>query len=166
MRRIVVCCLIVGLLFGCTKKVDPDKPTARDISETKYSEEVDRYYEQTPSGYRAAFYTLGEVTVEEAIDYFESVEDGDGYYQYTSIDPDSWSAFVYFPIIENVSHESFKIEFVDKTLKVYLTSDNTLLDESYVLIYIDAPKRGDWPSNVEVYIDDVLVKMVDEKVVG
>ena len=137
-------------------------PWSDNLSVTKYSEATGKYYEETANGYKAAFYTKEEITIEKSEDWLASCLSTGVYYQYIYSDPDSWDMFIYFPQSNGGnSYNIFKFSVVDSIVNIYVTSDNSnqSTNADYFIIRVQAPLRGAWPNASELYIDGKKIEM-------
>ena len=111
---------------------------------SRYSEITSRRYEETASGYKAAFFEKSEIDIMKIKDWLTSCESSERYYQLVYSDPDSWDMYIYYsPENGNFSNNDFKF-FTDRsTVNIFVASgesSDTTVD--YLLIRIQAPLRG------------------------
>jgi len=119
------------------------------------------YYEETSTGYKATTYEKSDITAEKVASWLTACGKSEGYYQYIYSDPDSWDMFIYYsPDVGRISSNGFKFSVVDSVVKVYVTNDgSTGAHADFILIRIQAPLRGAWPSTSELYVDDRKIDM-------
>ena len=102
--------------------------------------------------------------------WIESCGSTGGYYEFINSDPDSWDVYIYYPNINPKSeYITYKVDMKieenneDRILKVYLTKQNADSDEQVVkdlVLEVQAPLRGAWPTKSEIYLDGIQVKCV------
>ena len=158
---IVICLCLVLCISGCTSSIE-DKSAPNESSVSKYSEMTGRYYEETSSGYKAAFYEKDEIEIEKIENWLTSCSSGENYYQYIYSDPDSWDMFLYYsPIDSGIQYSGFSFTVDGSTVKIYISNDGTPNDVSndYLLIRVQAPLRGAWPSSSELYVNDEKIEI-------
>ena len=142
-----------------------EEPQTEDLSISKYSDITGKYYEENSTGYKAAFYEKNEIGIEKIENWLTACETAEGYYQYIYSDPDSWDMFIYYSP-ENASFCAYDFKFsVDASVvNVYVSNDNSAdFSADYILIRIQAPKRGVWPNSSELYVNGSLIKRQDSK---
>ena len=124
-------------------------------SVSKYSDITKRYYEETRHGYKAAFYDMSEIDVEKIIDWLASCEQSEDYYQYIYSDPDSWDMFIFYaPPINNFSNNQLRFFISGSTVNIFVENGYSAdISADYMLIRIQAPKRGAWPSSSTLHVD-------------
>ena len=164
MNKLIIIFMYLCLSLCVTgyKSSAEDNYTPDDLSVTKYSEITSKYYEETSSGYKAAFYKKAEIEIEEIKDWVDSCPSGENYYQYIYSDPDSWDMFIYY----SPANDGFKYSRVtfcvdDSTVKIYVTSIDSPYDvkTDYILIRVQAPIRGAWPNSSELYVNDEKIEI-------
>ena len=158
---IIICLCLVPCMSGCTNSIE-DKSKSNGLSVSEYSEMTDRYYEETSSGYKAAFYEKDEIEIEKIENWLTSCSSGENYYQYIYSDPDSWDMFLYYsPIDSGIQYSGFSFTVDGSTVKIYMSNDGTPNDanKDYLLIRVQAPLRGAWPNSSELYLDDKKLEM-------
>jgi len=81
-KRVIVLLLLIVLALATSCSNNHQIREPRDsLSVSKYSDITDSFYEQTPCGYKAAFYDKSEITIERIIDWLDSCEPSEGFYQ-------------------------------------------------------------------------------------
>ena len=162
-------CIFVGAHGGSTQKTDRNLPDnisfhqqdgEQDIdwSVSNYSEATESDYEETASGYKAAFYYKREIDIKAIENWLSSCEPAEGYYQYIYSDPDSWDMFIYYsPENGSISVDGFRFAVIDSVVKIDVQSDGSAgtagTAADYLLIRVQAPQSGAWPNTSELYID-------------
>jgi hypothetical protein len=129
-------------------------------SVSRYSEITSKHYEETANGYRAIFYSKGELGIERIENWMASCEPSEEYYQFICSDPDSWDMFIYYSL-ENSSFGNNDLKFFVDGSKVNLfvtSNDIASTANDYILIRIQAPSRGVWPSSSALYLDGKKVE--------
>ena len=170
--NILICNLIIislcaGSLCACTQKTALQNETSNeqnseqngeqdiDWSVSKYSESTEKYFEETASGYKAAFYDKDEIDVKTIENWLSSCMPASGYYQCIYSDPDSWDMFIYYsPENSSLIANGFRFAVVDSVVKINVQNDSSAgAVTDYILIRVQAPLRGAWPNTSEFYID-------------
>ena len=133
------------------------------LSTTRFSESTGRYYEETHSGYKAAFYEKDEVEIERIQRWLSSCEPSDMYYSFIFSDPESWNMYIYYsPENASFGAGSFKFTIEEQIARVFVTTDNSSnVSRDYILIRIQAPSRGIWPNSSKLFLDDIEVEQHD-----
>jgi len=132
------------------------------LSVTSYSEATGKYYEETANGYKAGFYEKDEIAIEKIKDWVTSCPSGEKYYQYIFSDPDSWDMFVYYsPANGELQYSGVNFSVDGSIVKIYVTNDDSPYDvkTDYILIRVQAPLRGDWPSLSELYVNGEKIEI-------
>ena len=168
MKKIIILIWSVAILVSlcaCSQKAALQEETEQNIdwSVSKYSESTARDYEETASGYKAAFYDKSEIDVKAIENWLSSCEPADGYYQYIYSDPDSWDMYIYYsPENGSMSAKGFRFAVVDSVVKIQVQNDS-LADTAadYFLLRVQAPLRGAWPNTSELNIDDKTIDRQD-----
>lgn len=141
-------------LAGCGKP---------QTSNRQYSEDTQLYY-QVLDGYKAAVIDrdfIGDLPQVTAwLDVVSAGAETQGYYEYIYADADSWDMFIFWPrqhmdddLVPDFDTLRFSIE--DGTVQLRFDSGGT--GSAEILLLIQAPQYGPWPSASAVYIDDVEV---------
>jgi len=126
------------------------------LSTSQYSEITGRYFEETAGGFRAAFLSRDEIVSEGTAASIAARLPGAGYYQYIVSDPASWNMFLYYmPEGGLFGYYSFRFSVADSTVRVYVTADDSgsAFFAEYLLILVQAPSRGVWPTGSVLYVD-------------
>jgi len=123
-----------------------------------------RVYEETSGGYRAAVYDAEEISGERVKQWIDACREGDvqGFTFTIESDPDSWDMFIYYPVPDGAYiSRSFRFCIEDQTVIVYLESadDATESPADYVLIRVQAPTWGAWPTTARLYLDQAPVQV-------
>lgn len=166
MKRIIIllCSYLVLFLVGCQNN-NEDPMIESALSTSRYSDVRGIYYEQF-NGYRAAFYSKDAITVERIINWIDSCPSSEGYYDLIFADPASWDMFLYyFPEGGLSAYYSFRFWIEDQIVRVYVEADETNPNFSffsdYLLIRIQAPRGGPWPSFSKLYINGDRIERHD-----
>ena len=142
---LITLCLLSGL-SGC----DRDD----GMSVTKYSQDTDKYYEETADGYKAALYMLDEIDNGHILNWLDGCGLSDGYHQYIYSDPDSWDMYILYRPEGPVYSYSMRFKVDGTVVMVYLTTGSPAQgSDGAVLVRIQAPLRGSWPTESRLYID-------------
>lgn len=152
---LVTLCMVLLLFAGCQKQ-NLDEAAA-NWSTSRYSEATGKSYEETDNGYKGAFYCKEEMTNDQMRDWMDACDANGQYFEYIWADSDSWDMFVYYPC-EGMDLEASELKFIvhDSIVKIYVEQDGeqNLEDPSdYILVRIQAPSRGVWPSSSELFVD-------------
>ena len=148
---LIVSVAVCFLINGCAS--NSNEPETINWSVSMHSDITDRDYEEA-QGYKAAFLSVEELTVDRVKDWIDSCDLNGGYYHYINSDPDSWDMYIYYPCETNNSN-TFKFYVADSCVNVYVESGNISAEErDYVLLLIQAPLRGAWPSSSRLFIDN------------
>jgi hypothetical protein len=164
MKRVVIaliCFFVLLSIAGCNSGTDAVNPP-NGLSITKYSEATGKYFEETPNGYRAVFLNIEEITIERIANWIASCKASDSFYQFIYSDPDSWNMFIYyFPEDGLYGYKSFRFSVTNSTVRVHVVTEdsNSAFLSEYMLIRIQAPRRGVWPNKSELYVDDVMIEV-------
>lgn len=128
---------------------------------SKYSELTSKHYEEISNGYKAAFYTKDEIGVERISNWLAACEPSEGYYQLIYFDPASWDMFLYYaPENGRFSNDSLKFYIDGSILKVYVENDDGVDNYTdYILIRVQVPLRGAWPSSSVLYLNGIEAEM-------
>lgn len=100
-------------------------------------------------------------------EWINSCEGAKGYNEYIVSDPDSWEMMVYHPNInEELNYITYAcdIKISDNIIQIFLEEENAIADEQVrkdLLLHIKAPKRGAWPKESELYLNNLEVKCLD-----
>ncbi|MCL2544518.1 MAG: hypothetical protein FWE77_01220 [Clostridia bacterium] len=158
-----LCALLALALFGCGNRLFREEPAVH-MSVSKYSDITERWFEETADGYKSALYRIEEITVERISDWLAAQEPSGQYVHYIYSDPDSWDLFVYYPL-ESTServYDSFSFCVTEQTVKLYVKGRPAAGEErpsAYILIRVQAPLRGAWPSRSELYVDSAPITL-------
>lgn len=158
---IFLCLCLMLCVNGCKSSVE-DNYMPDELSVTKYSETTGKYYEETANGYKAALYGKDEIIVEKIDAWVDSCPSGEKYYQYIYSDPDSWDMFIYYFSANNeLRYSGFNFSVDDSTVKINVTNDDSVntVKASYILIRVQAPLGGAWPTSSELYINGEKVEI-------
>ena len=155
----------IGTTFFCLVDNTWVENSEKNISwsVSRYSEITSRRYEETTTGYKAAFYEKSEIDIARITDWLAVCESSASYYQLVYSDLDSWDMFLYYsPKNGNFGNNDFKF-FVDRSTVNIFVANGELSDTTvdYLLIRIQAPSRGAWPSSSELYIDGKKINVAD-----
>jgi len=155
----------VGTMYYCNVNGLWVKSGNKELkwSVSKYSDITSRYYEETENGYKAAFYEKNEIDVQRIIDWVDSCEKSEEYYQYIYSDSDSWDMFVYLTLSNgNFSNTELKFFIDGSTVNIFVTNDDSAdTTAEYILIRIQAPLRGAWPDSSTLYVDGICIEKQD-----
>ena len=129
------------------------------MSATNFDTESEKNYEETADGYRGALYKKEEITALEVKTWLDSCETEKKYYAYIWSDADSWDMFIYYAPGETKGY-NLKFKIKESTLQVYLTTDtkNSAERLEYALVRVEAPRSGAWPTDSELYVDNVSIE--------
>ena len=151
-----MCLCLMLCVSGCKENI-VNNNISDDRSVTKYSEARGRYFEETPSGYKAGYYEKTEIEAEKIKEWADSCPSGENYYQYIYSDPDSWDMFIYYsPAEGGLQYSGFAFCIEGSTVKIYVTNTESPygVRTDYIFIRIQAPLRGSWPDSSELYVND------------
>ncbi|MCL1797979.1 MAG: hypothetical protein FWG24_06700 [Eggerthellaceae bacterium] len=162
MKRLIVllvCFSLAVSLSGC-RNIDDNNQTSDNLSTTKYNETTNKYYEETDNGYKATYYEKDEITPTAVAEWLSQCSSGEYYHEYIYTDPESWDLFIYYsPDKDEFNFEDFKFSVTDSVVKIYATTNSSTQDakKDYLLIRIQAPQRGPWPSASKLFVDDISI---------
>ena len=146
---IIIVCIS---LFGCNNVSGSIK-----WSESKHSDTTGKNYEEL-QGYKAAFYSVEEITVDPIKQWLESCDTTTNHYQYANSDADSWEMYLYFPSDESTNYDKLKFYLDESGLNIHVqTNQATEKNQDYLLILIQASPRGPWPTAAKLFIDDIEI---------
>jgi hypothetical protein len=120
-------------------------------------------------GYKTKILTEKDYKGTVVEDWIKESDTQNGYSEFVYSDPDSWDMFIYYPNINpELKYIKYKVDlkFVDSIVKVYLTVEDAVDDGEVIkdlVLRIQAPLRGAWPTESEVYLNGKLVKCVSQK---
>ena len=153
----VILCLTIS---GCaTPETVPEQIT---YSVSKHNDATGKDYEEV-QGYTAVLYSVDKITIDTIREWIDSRDLSGGYHQYIYSDPDSWDMYIYYPS-EAYGH-SYKFIFYISDFCVNINVDSSVdldinytpiitpRDQDYILLRIQAPARGAWPSSSRLFID-------------
>ena len=150
----VAVCLLIN---GCANNANESETI--NWSAPKHSDVTDKDYEET-QGYTAAFFSVEELAVDKIKEWIDSCDLNGRYYQYINADPDSWEMYIYYPCETNNNYNTFKFYIADSCVNVNVESgDISAGERDYVLLLIQAPSRGAWPSSSRLFIDNIEIEL-------
>jgi len=162
---------IILLIFLCSafllsvcQSYNEDSVDVDMLSTPRYSDITGSYFEETANGYRAAFLSRNEIQSERIANSINSRLSNGGYYQYTLSDPASWNMFIYYiPEDGLFGYYSFRFSVIDSIVRIYVVSDesSSAYFSDYMLILVQAPRGGIWPSTSELYVNGDRIEMQD-----
>ncbi|MDR2547858.1 MAG: hypothetical protein LBC96_10250 [Lachnospiraceae bacterium] len=158
----IIAFIYLVVRFIVQMQIDEDSDNQTNIwwSDSKYSEITSKHYEETANGYKAAFYNKDELNVERIKDWVVSCEPSEEYYQYIASDPDSWDMYIYYSHGNSIfGNNELKFNIEGSEVNLFVTSnDNESTTDDYILIRIQAPTRGVWPSSSTLYWNDQKIE--------
>ena len=160
-KIVIILLLIVVTLISSCNKPHESIETRDNMSVSKFSDATNRFYEETPDGYKAAFYEKSEITIKKILDWLESCEPSEMYYQYIYSDPDSWDMFICYLYEGGEIYNSLMFRAENQVVKIYITHDKSLHNpeqNSPIIIRIQAPPRVLWPTSSELYVNDIKIE--------
>ena len=160
MKRIVFLIMALAVCFltnGCANNTNESEEIHWSVS--KHSDITDKDYEEV-QGYQAAFLHIEEIMVDRIKEWIDSCDLNGKYYHYIYSDPDSWEMFIYYPCETNNYDNTLKFYLADSYVNVYVESgDISEKKLDYVLLVIQAPLRGVWPSSSRLFVDNQEIEL-------
>ena len=161
LKLTLIFCVVSVLLYGCTN--NERIPESIKWSVSKYSDITGKDYEETTEGYKAAFYTIDEISIDKIKDWIHSCNLNGKYHQYIYSDPDSWDMYLYYPTESKMNYNKLKFYINDSCVNIYVESGDKLENtQKYVLIRVQAPHRGAWPSSSKLFVDNYVIDLQND----
>jgi hypothetical protein len=166
-KRLISAVLFIALIVlpsGCGKGGNATGKIYWSLS--KYSEITDKKYEETSQGYRAAFYTLDEISVDRIKIWLDSCDQKGKYCQYIYSDPDSWDMFLYYQTDAKAQYDQMKFNVLKGCVNMHVKSSaasDAAIGQYYMLLRVQAPLRGSWPTSSRLFIDDSEISLCDSE---
>ena len=157
---LIIAIAVCLLISGCANK--ENEPEEINWSVSKHSDITEKDFEEV-QGYKAAFFNTDELIVDRIKEWIDSCDLNDGYYSFINSDPDSWEMYIYYPCKTNNNHNTFKFYVSESCVNVYVESIDTSVEKTdYILLLIQAPSRGAWPSSSKLFIDEKEIELISE----
>ena len=153
---LIISIVICFFINGCTSNTNESEEINWSVS--RHSEITGKDYEET-LGFKAAFLSVDEITVDRIKEWIDLCDLNDGYYHYINSDPDSWEMYIYYPSA-SATINIFKFHVTDSCVNVYVESGDIPAEKpDYILLLIQASSKGVWPSSSKLFIDDEEIEL-------